>query len=572
MPTIFDAITQGQNVDAKQQNQASKNIFDVVQPEFKESRLKSIARWLYQVPSGIAQAVTYPADLLQLIGTGSALDPEEIEQIRRISEQEGIPFDEEKYLQSVEEASSMFPTQGNIERLVEEKTGAPLTAKTHGQKLLKLGASAGKFASGTVAQRGAAAATAPAVSAGLQSVGAPEPLAELAGLAASGVAAAKTPPIGIGTAKKPSGLTQRRFEKLKEPREVSPAKIGKIHEKLEGDFREISDKIIEESPVGITKAKLEENPAFKSEVAQQFREVESVAESLPERINTDTVKRTLVDNALKKKGTGFSPSEYDKDYRRFIQEFLKETPSQEIGAGDLVAQYRKNNKSLSEAYDPSKTYAFNRAKKDALLEYNRAIGDVIEEKFPNSEFSDLFKETNKQWAQIADAEAIDKFINAMFDGEVKFGKGKRFFENENYARPFKRALGDEGFNKFEQLMKDMLSTEKAASMLKKAKKMGFGDLAETAGVFILHPNLGKAKLGYQAGKKIYNGLIDSLLDKPELMITWEKGINELKSGDFKAAQKDFYSLRNQVEKKGTANVQTRKQNELPLQSKTKLSQ
>ncbi len=529
--------------------------FDVVQrreereqAEQKESTLKSWVRSLAQVPAGIAQAITYPLDLFQMVGKGLALDPEEIEHIKKISEREGVPFSEERYREAVEAAASTVPTQSKLERLLEEKTGIPLEPQTRVQKGLRLAGTAGKFAPATFTQRAAAAATAPTVSAGLQQVGVPEPLAELAGLGVSGVAAKATPGATpkIKPVTKPSGLPKRRFEELKEPRKVSAAKKEQIHQKLEGDFRKISDEIIAESPVSKTKATLEENPAFKSEVGEQFKKVESLAEGLPEKISTNEVKKSLMRKATKKEGTGFSPSEYDKDYKKFMNEFIKETPTKDVAAKDLVAQYRKNNRSLSEAYDPSRSRAFNRAKKDALLDYNRALSDLIEQKYPNSEFSNLFKETNKQWAEIADAEAIDKFIDGMFDGEVKFKKGRRFFEYSNEARPFKRALGEENFPKFEQLMKDMLSSEKPAKMLNVAKQRGFKDLVETAGAYIIHPTVGKAKLAYDVSKKQFNSLINSVIDKPQLMITWEKGVDALKKGNFQAAEKSFSSLESKV--------------------------
>src|SRR5579864_2869489 len=99
-----------------------------------ESFLKSSARTAYQIPSGIAQTRTFPLDLLQMAGLGHAIDPEEIEHLRKIHEREGIPFDEEKYLQGVQQASETFPTQGNIERMIEEETGAPLTPRNKLQK------------------------------------------------------------------------------------------------------------------------------------------------------------------------------------------------------------------------------------------------------------------------------------------------------------------------------------------------------------------------------------------------------------------------------------------------------
>ncbi len=561
MSSIFQDISEekerGKILRGEERTSEPNSIFEQISrdqekdvAEYKESTLKSWLRTAAQVPLGVGQALTYPIDLFQMLGMGLALDEEEIEHIRKVSEREGIPFDREKYIQAVHKTAETVPTQSNLERLIEEKTGLPLQPRTKGQKLLRLASSAGKFAPGTIVQKGVAGATAAGTAAGLEKAGVPEPIAELGGLAVSGVAARVTPAVSpkIKPVTKPSGMPVRRFEKVKEPRVVPRGKIEKIHSKLEGDFRKISDEIIKESPISKTKVTLEENAAFKAELGEQFKKVESLAEQLPEKIDPNKLKKALLKKISEKEGIGFAPSEYDKDYKKFMNEFINEIPNKKIPIKDGVKQYRKNNESLSEFYDPSRSRAFNKAKKEALLDSNRAIADVMEEIYPKSEFSELFKETNKTRSQIYDIEAMDKFIDAMFDGEVKFKKGRRFFENANEARPFKRALGEKNFPKFEQLMKDLLSSEKPAQMLKVAKQKGFSDLVETAGAFIIHPTIGKAKLAYDVSKRAYQSLVNALIDKPQYMLTLEKGLDALKKGDFTAAEKSFKSLDENVKK------------------------
>lgn len=549
MPDIFDQIGTQENIptQAMQSPRTSGDIFDQI--DSKEGKLKSIARFIYQIPSGAMQAISWPLDILNLIGTGEALDPEEIEQIEKVSQRAGIPFDREKYLKAVQTASSTFPTQSNVERMIEEKTGAPLTPQTKGQKLLKLGTTAATFLPGTAVQKGVAGITAPATAGALEYAGVPESLAEAGGLLASGLVGAKTPKISATVEKleKPSGLPVRRFEKVTKPTEVSEKAIGKINAKLESDFKEISDKIISTSPIEKTKAAISENPAFKEEVAEQFQQVETLADQLPEKLHTKEVKKKLADDLAKKKGTGFAPGEYDKDYNKFMKDFIKDTPSQEIEAVDLVKQYRKNNKELAGAYDPSRSYNFNRAKKDALLDYNRTLADIIESKYSNSEFSNLFKETNKQWSEIADLEAMNKFIDGIFDKSIKFEKGKEFFGNENIARPFKRALGEEGFKDFKILMKDLLSSEIPYNMLKVAKTKGYKDLFNTGLRYIIHPKLASIKIGKDIIKDTYKSFTNALLDKPQLTIRFKKAVDELKKGDFAAAEKDFKFLDSEIE-------------------------
>ena len=524
-----------------------KSFQPIQKKEKEEGMWKSLARTAYQIPSGIAQAVTYPMDLIQMMGIGEAIDPEEIERLEEISKREGVPFDKEKYLQSAQEAAETFPTQSNIERGIEAKTGLPLTAKTRLQKGLKFASSAGKFTPGNLTQKLSGAGIASGLKEGAQQLGVPEPLAEAIGLGVGPALGSKVPSVAIQAAKKPSGLPTRQYEKLKSPRQVSAGKVEKIHGKLESDFKKIADDIISKAPIEKTRATLKENPGFKQEISKKFGEVEQLAESIPGKNNTKDLRKSITESALKRKSKGFAPTDYEKDYKNFMLDFLKEIP-EEIKPSETVGQYRSNNKTLSEYYDPSRTKSYNRAKKDAILDYNLALGEMIEKEYPNSEFSKLFKETNNQWKEIADAEAIQSFIDNLFEGGPQYKKGKRFFESENQARPFKRALGEENFQRFEQLMKDMISTEKPAKMLKIAKSKGFGELAETAGAFIVHPTVGKAKLGYSYAKKTYNGLINAVLDKPQLTVTWKQAVEDLNKGNFAKADKGFKVLQKEVDR------------------------
>ena len=83
-----------------------------------------------------------------------------------------------------------------------------------------------------------------------------------------------------------------------------------------------------------------------------------------------------------------------------------------ITYGELVEQYRDNNRSLGEYFEPGASKALNRAKKDVLLDQNRAIASVLEK--TNPELSKVFKEGNERWSKIMDVEAIDSFVSDMF--------------------------------------------------------------------------------------------------------------------------------------------------------------
>ena len=151
-------------------------------PEEQESNLKTIFRYMAQAPAGIAQAITYPLDILKAGAQGAAR-----ESLQDFYDP-GEESEREKALQIAEGNLDYFPTQGSAEKLLEKHTGLPIVPKTKGQKFLRLGATAATLNPGGTLLKGQAAVTAPAGSALLQEAGVPEELADVGGLGISTVA------------------------------------------------------------------------------------------------------------------------------------------------------------------------------------------------------------------------------------------------------------------------------------------------------------------------------------------------------------------------------------------------
>lgn len=548
-PNIYDGESTKNFLGAKKTS--GRDIFDEF-PDESEPSWKSAVRTIMQPVLGVLEGTTYGigAGLFQLGALGeSELDVEQFHKLRELAEQKGETFDEEAYENARQEMLQSIPTVENIARKVEEKTGLPLEAKTRVQKGLRLGSMVSKMQPGSIGNKLTAGATTSAVSQGLQELGIPEQVSDLAAIGVGTYAGIKGPNISVGTKKKPSGLTERRFERLEKPTEVSSKKIGKINEKVESEFRDISDKIIKESPISETFENLKNDTEFKTNSSEAFKEVEKLSEELPERFSTSDLKKKLVDEVLKKKGTGFTPSEFDKIHKKLIAQFIKDTPTQEISAKDLVTQYRKNNEALKEAYEPGQSYAYNRGKRQALQDYNIAIASEIQNKFPDTEFSNLFFESNKRWSEIMDAEAIDKYLDGIFEGKINHKEAQKLLDKPGMNVPFKRALGEEGYKNFERLVKDLLSSETPYKMMKVGQKKGFfSDLGSTALAYILHPKIAAGKLAYDVSKRTWDILKTALLDKPELAVKWEKGLKNLKKGNFAQAEKDFSELKEVSEK------------------------
>lgn len=534
-------------------------------PIEEESFGKSSLRTALQVPQGIA-ATTAPglaAGFWQMLGAGELNDPEEIDRLKAISEREGVPFDEEAYLKAGENALNYIPTVSNIAREVEGKTGIPLEPKTRLQKGLRFATEATRLAPGRNSpfksqqypgtfRRMTTELPRPVLGAGveatkelLQELGIPEQISELASFGILKQAPAGAPSIRFGEKLKPSGLTERRYENLKKQTEVSPSTIRKINETVENEFKDITNQIIESSPIKETHQSLANDVTFKKKAHEGFKEVADLSEQLPNTFDTKNLKSDLKNVISKKKNESLTPSEFDKAHNKFIEQYINETPDKPFTAKELVNQYRKNNRQLSEAFEPGQSFAYNRAKREALLDYNRVIGEMIEKEFPNSEFSKLFKETNKLWAEISNSEAITKFLDDLFKDGVNYKRARQLFDKQGMTVPFKKALGEEGFAKFETLLNDLLSTEKGMKMLKAAEQKGWLDYAKSFSPYILHPTAGNIALGIKALKGGYNKIFQMVLHKPQLAVTWDRGLNALKRGDFKAAEKEFVKVRAQ---------------------------
>lgn len=515
---------------------------------------KKAFRYLFQIPQAIATRATWPANLVQQIGVGEALaDLNEIQE--RLPElKKKFPdmnwpesFDAQAYMKGVQGASEFFPTSQNIARGIENKTGLPLEARTKGQKLVNLGATTAAFRPGGLSPKLTSGIVAPTVAYGLEEAGVPGPLAEVAGMIGGGL----TPAPNAQAITKPSGLTARGFEKVKKPMKVTPARHEKITEAVEGDFRKITQDLLKDSK---TYQALKDDRAFKGKIADLFDKVHDISKDIHTPIPPQAL-RSAFKKQTKQDYKGISMDEFEKNYFKDVRQIDKQLPLHTFSLEQAIDQFRKNNKSLTELFESGKSRAANRAKTESMLAYNRAIADTIEKQFPDSEINNLFKFSNKRWHEIKDAEAIDGFLDDLFNGKIDYKKGSELFRKERMAEPFKRTMGEKNFKQFETLMGDLLSTEKAMALIKKADSAGFKDLTKAAVHWLVHPTLGKAHTMFKLSKL---GL-QAVLDKPQYIHTWQSALQNMKKGRFKEASKEFEELNKALLTRTNPEDQKRKQ-------------
>ena len=344
------------------------------------------------------------------------------------------------------------------------------------------------------------------------------PLAQAGYQIGKGIKGAKTP------LKHPSGIPVRKFENLKKPTPVFEKTAQNVRESIENDFRKITSDLLKKTNKSY--AALSENPEFKQQVGSIFEKVKNSASEFPEPIKPRGMIKTLtqeVDNIGKH---GISLSDSEKVKRHLLKKYRNDIVNKSVTAEKLLDQYRKNNKDLSKLNPYGDKALENIGKREALEIYNRAISSAIEEHYPNSDYSNLFKFSNQRWSEIKKIENIDKYLNALFGKDkIAFKQAEKIFTDPKKAEYLKNAIGNEAFSDFKQLHKDLLSQENALKLLK-SKGYEMQDLSTAATTYILKPSLAKAKFGADFVTKLYR----RTLSDPAMVREWKKAMTDLKKG------------------------------------------
>lgn len=352
-----------------------------------------------------------------------------------------------------------------------------------------------------------------------------------------------------------SGLPVRKFQTQTKPTNVSGKTLKNINTALEEDFRGISNQILDKSK---TVRDVNEIPEFAEIVGNEFQNVENLAKRVPGTFSTKGLSRELSVAAESKVGKTITPNEYQKSYKKFYNEIQKEISHEpyvknrktifpeplDISAEKLVKQYRDNNKALTKYFESGKSGAYNDGKRDALLDYNKAIENVINKRYPNSEFSKLFRFTNDRWSEIKSYDSVKNVLDQTFSGDkINFNVLEKSMKSPNFTQNIERLVGKEGVNNFKELSKDFLTRRQSYQLLKQAESQGFNkkDLA-TAAAYIANPTLGKLAGALSVGSRVYKKIYQSSFTNPTYTKDWRKALQLFKQGKYGQAIPIFNRL------------------------------
>jgi len=158
---------------------------------------------------------------------------------------------------------------------------------------------------------------------------------------------------------------------------------------------------------------------------------------------------------------------------------------------------------------------------------------------PESEFTNLFKLSNQQYAQVKDLERIDQFFEKTFGGDkINFKEARKFFSDPKVEKSFKNTLGEDALKDVKAIMNDFISTEQQLKLVKKAEQKGLGDILPTVKKWAISPLWGKES----ALKSVAANVRNDLLANQKFRITWKNALNDLKAERFKKAVDGFKDL------------------------------
>ena len=342
-------------------------------------------------------------------------------------------------------------------------------------------------------------------------------------------------------AKKPSGMPKYRFENVKKPTYVSSKIIDKIDTNVENQFKKQAKTLLSDAPITKQRSQFKD---FKNHLSKSFQKVDEMAKDIPNKIDIGEMRKDISDIANKKVKPGLSHSDFEKEYLKNMDTIIKDIDPKKNSFYESVKQYRKNNDSLTEYFDPSKPPSMNRAKAEALLDYNNSIVNLYEKELPGSEFTKLFKSTNKQWSDLLALEDVEDVLKNMFDKGLNFKVAEKAIGSENFNRSLNKLIGKKGSENFLKLMDEFVSIKEARSMLKEAKSHGIAGTTAHALGYLVHPGISGSYLTKQAFQHLYH----RSLAKPEIFVDWRKGLELAKKGDLQGAFANFKKIDKKTKK------------------------
>jgi hypothetical protein len=408
---------------------------DEVNPESEEATnpIRSKIRNALQ-SAGWAKVVTWPADVIKTLGVADAL--QELEELK----ERGFDIDEEKYMQALQSAADIFPTQDLVEQLAEEHLGIPFEPKTAKQKQIRTAAEfMGFFAKSH-----------------LKDITKKPPIepTELSQIGQK----YKLRPVAATEIKEPKGKTPV----------VTPGRAKSIKQEINTQVEALSKAVIKKQiPAAQARALgVDLEAAYEEYVGTALKR----AENSTKKVSLDPVVKNIDNRISELKATAPNPDEFTKRKIELLKDlkkgFLEEVPAskllspsgkpvtaahtkpKEFSPKETINQFRAHNKNVNASYKKTNMTGLEEAEAEVYAFVNDELVGALE-KATGNEISLPFRMSNEMFSQTKNLEKVESLIERAMEKP----SGLQDLMRSPKGIDVQKAIGETGANQLKEMGK-----------------------------------------------------------------------------------------------------------------------
>lgn len=546
--------------EAAQDDDFLKNTIDL--DEYESTQQDKPGFWdtvndvFVQTGRGALKYFTWPADVIKAGMIGEGLS--DIDELEEIAKKENVPFDREKYIQGVFDASGFIPTQELLESGIERLTGKSLQPQTELGKSAKQLAEVAAFTPGGIAGKLAAGATSAGTTKVLKSVGVGEGKAEfigdIAGFVPQAVTkAAKAIPkkfIQTEQAAKKHGLPFVEFMvKEREPYlkgQLFQATEKRLKDQFKMNSEQAMNKVLHDQ--FLVKRLADRGVNIDALVDHAYKTTEKIAQSKNVNLTTDNFVKNVDKEISRRKSLAPSLSEADRAAIAILENERDIMKVSKPNTEQFVEQHKQYNKDTKAIW---KKPQFSGKEQEVIGAYDFLKNQVIDTMGAqgSKDAANSLRAASTIYSQKSKVDHAEKILSKVFDGE-KYDP-KKFLKtlDSKQGKILRRNLGKNATQEIEEIAKYGKEAQEkmerfinldSPSVFEEVKS--FGQLAP----LIFMPNkLGGALL--TLAKPIASRVQGMLLTRPALRETYKVTLEHAAKGSYNLLKKDFAKLERQIQ-------------------------
>jgi len=532
-----------------------------------------------QAASGLAQAFTWPLDVIKMALVGEGLS--DIDDLEQAFEKAGKPFDRNKYIQTVMEQADFFPTQELLQRQIDKNLGTNIndpqtkTGKFFNKLFFLSGLARGKGV-GKAAKSGLTGAS---TTAALREAGAPEIVSELAGDFTGGLAT-------VGKEVRKFSPEQQRIMDIAEKHglplmefmlqdnagstaKISAKRKAALEKNLGMSTQEAINQIVD-NKIPVSKLRKE---GINLETLEQeaFDIANDLAKKNPKVLNTSDIVEDIDREISRIKSQALSPSSADQAAIRVLnreKKALTNAPKKQkaeilgpngeplntesnartpkkASVQKLIEQTRKFNSNVKGIYKKSEFSGVEDEVKNAYAFLNESIRNTIERN-TGKEVVDAHRLANTIFAQNSALARTDGLIAKAFQNDTYSPKKLNQVLNSKQGVFLRRELGKDGVNELKDIANFGEKAQKATAQFANSAPHQFkiSEWGPLAGFLLSKRSVvGPAAI---ASKPIFDYVRGWALTRPVARQTYANIVKNAAKGSFSNMGKDFSKLENEV--------------------------